>query len=42
MKYPKRGEEHIKEIKSWAITVNKIPEDWIIRQLSERDCGVDA
>lgn len=42
MKYPKRDKEHIKETKSWVITGNKLPQDWILRQLSERDYGVDA
>lgn len=42
MEYPKRHKNHINESKSWSITKNIIPQEWIIRELNERDYGVDA
>ena len=42
MKYPKRTSQHIKETASWKVLESKIPSNWIIRDLSERDYGIDA
>lgn len=40
--YPKRVKEHSKEARSWVITSNNVPQNWILRQLTERDYGIDA
>ncbi|WP_433594981.1 DUF4365 domain-containing protein [Lysinibacillus xylanilyticus] len=42
MEYPKRHKNHVNESKSWSITSNVLPEEWIIRQLNERDYGIDG
>lgn len=39
---PKRLDTHIKESDSWKILQNKIPAEWIIREVSERDYGIDC
>ena len=40
--FPKRTREHIKESASWKIFQNKTPSEWIIREMTERDYGIDA
>lgn len=40
--FPKRTENHKKESSSWKVMESKIDSDWIIRQVTERDYGVDA
>lgn len=42
MEYPKRTEEHIKESDSWKVLEAKTPALWIIREVTERDYGIDA
>lgn len=42
MKFPKRIDAHIKESDSWKILQNNIPARWIIREVSERDYGIDC
>ena len=42
MKFPKRIDTHIKESDSWKILKNNIPARWIIREVSERDYGIDC
>lgn len=42
MKYPKRPSTHIKETESWKILQNSVPSEWIVREVSERDYGVDC
>lgn len=39
---PKRTLSHRIEAKSYKIFIENIPENWIIRQMSERDYGVDC
>lgn len=42
MMLPKRIDTHIKESDSWKILKNHIPAKWIIREVSERDYGIDC
>ena len=42
MKYPKRSLNHIKETASWKIFNSKVPNEWIIRNVTERDYGIDS
>ncbi len=42
MRYPKRPDTHIKESDSWKILQNTVPARWIIREVSERDYGIDC
>ena len=39
---PKRTTEHIKESASWKILQGQTPAEWIIREVTERDYGIDA
>lgn len=40
--FPKRTDTHIKETDSWKILRNNIPSEWLIREVSERDYGIDC
>lgn len=40
--FPTRSVNHIKETASYKIFKNQIPNHWIVRELSERDYGIDA
>ena len=40
--FPNRNQNHIKETSSWKIFEGMIHSNWIVRQLTERDYGVDA
>nr|MBC8218414.1 DUF4365 domain-containing protein [Planctomycetota bacterium] len=42
MKFPKRSDTHIKESDSWKILKSRCPAEWIIREVSERDYGIDC
>jgi len=42
MKLPKRVPQHISESDSFKILSDKIPSSWIIRQVTERDYGIDC
>ncbi|MFC1614003.1 DUF4365 domain-containing protein [Gemmatimonadota bacterium] len=42
MRLPKRPESHIKESDSWKILHAKLPAEWILREVSERDYGIDC
>ncbi len=42
MKFPKRPETHQIEAESWRILQNVAPKAWIIREVTERDYGIDA
>lgn len=42
MEYPKRSSSHIKETASWKIFSSKVPDEWIIREVTERDYGIDS
>jgi len=42
MELPKRTPEHIAETKSWKIMNSTLPHHWLVRELSERDYGIDA
>jgi len=40
--FPKRHKTHIKESSSWRLLFQKIPREWIICDVTERDYGIDA
>jgi len=42
MEFPKRTVTHILESASWKIFQNALPPEWIIREVSERDYGIDC
>ncbi len=42
MQLPKRIDAHIQESDSWKIFQNEVPAEWLIRQVSERDYGIDC
>lgn len=42
MQYPKRPDEHVIETASWRVLRAVAPPEWIVRELSERDYGIDA
>jgi hypothetical protein len=42
MKLPKRPEEHITETTSWRLLQSLAPREWILRDISERDYGIDC
>ena len=42
MKLPKRPPAHIKESESWKILQNSVPSLWMVRDISERDYGIDC
>lgn len=42
MRFPKRTDSHIAETKSWRLLTVLAPDEWILREVSERDYGVDA
>lgn len=41
MDFPKRVEQHVSEKRSLTIVKDTFPERWIVREVSERDYGVD-
>ena len=42
MRLPQRASQHVTESKSYRIFSAKLPEDWIVREVTERDYGVDC
>ncbi|QUI71425.1 DUF4365 domain-containing protein [Pseudoalteromonas sp. M8] len=42
MQLPKRDPKHVTETKSFKIFSRNIPDNWIIREVSERDYGIDC
>src|SRR5208283_947120 len=42
MKLPSRHEAHISESKSFRILRTLIPDTWVVREVSERDYGIDC
>lgn len=42
MKLPQRDIRHITETSSYKIFSNNIPDNWIIREVTERDYGIDC
>ena len=42
MKLPKRVPQHISETSSFKLFSSKIPDNWIIRDITERDYGIDC
>lgn len=42
MKFPVRSESHKIESASWRLLQEVAPDNWIIREVSERDYGIDA
>jgi hypothetical protein len=41
MEYPKRVSQHISESSSFKLISSLVPKEWIIRELTERDYGID-
>lgn len=42
MKFPKRIETHQTDAASWRLLHQLAPEEWIVRELTERDYGIDS
>ena len=42
MKLPKRPETHVTEAESWRLLQSTAPKEWIVREVTERDYGIDA
>lgn len=42
MKYPKRVKQHISESASFTLFNSVIPDNWIVRELTEKDYGIDC
>lgn len=42
MELPKRSKQHISETASFKLFQSKIPDNWIIRETTERDYGIDC
>lgn len=42
MKLPTRPDTHITEAASWRLLQTLAPQDWIVREVSERDYGIDC
>jgi hypothetical protein len=42
MKFPERSDTHIIEAESWRLLQSLAPREWIVREVSERDYGIDA
>ena len=42
MQFPKRTPTHVSESASWKILQQSLPAEWIIREVTERDYGVDC
>lgn len=42
MELPKRIQKHVTETSSYKIFANSIPDHWIIREITERDYGIDC
>ena len=41
MKLPMRPEAHVKEAEAWRLLQSLAPKEWIVREVSERDYGID-
>lgn len=42
MEFPKRIKNHVKETLSFKILQNSLPDKWVVRELTERDYGIDC
>lgn len=42
MKFPKRSKTHIVEAESWKLLERLAPKEWIVREVTERDYGIDG
>jgi hypothetical protein len=42
MQFPKRTQTHILESDSWKILRQSLPSEWIVREVTERDYGIDC
>lgn len=42
LEFPKRADNHIRESASYKVLQSKIPSKWIIRDVTERDYGIDC
>jgi hypothetical protein len=42
MQFPQRTQSHITESESWRLLQELAPRQWIVREISERDYGIDA
>jgi hypothetical protein len=40
--FPKRTNTHVTEAGSWRLLQSLAPQEWIVREVSERDYGIDA
>ena len=42
MRMPKRPIQHVVEAESFRVFAASVPESWIVREVSERDYGIDC
>jgi hypothetical protein len=42
LRFPERSETHVTEAASWRLLQTLAPKEWIVREVSERDYGIDA
>ncbi len=42
MKLPKRPQSHLIEAESWRVLQTLAPKEWIVREVTERDYGIDC
>jgi hypothetical protein len=42
MRFPERTDTHVTESESWRLLQSLAPKEWIVREVSERDYGIDA
>lgn len=42
MNFPKRASQHIQESRSFKAFIARLPDDWVIRHVTERDYGLDC
>lgn len=42
MRLPERPKQHISETASFKLFASKVPDNWIIREVTERDYGIDC
>jgi hypothetical protein len=42
LRFPERTDTHVTEAESWRLLQNLAPKEWIVREVSERDYGIDA
>jgi hypothetical protein len=42
LRFPERSDTHVAEAESWRLLQGLAPKEWIVREVSERDYGIDA